>query len=503
METITSAFVKQLNESLVSIIDPNKVLDDLAKAAETDPSDFHYRLTTVLGWWKLKTNDQVSIKQMEESLRRVDVNGVTIPEGPYFKVINSNYVQKGFKYQLGLNVDTVPFNPSGSCNPGGLYFATALNLPAFFKYGTLIVKVTIPDKAKVHVEKNKIKADMIEINDPVEIKDWSYWSDNEYCSKIIVKYPDTFTYVKNKTEELYLKLLSHNVEYIDHIPKEHINDNMLGVVLQVDGSYIRHIPEQKENLCLIAVENSPRSIRYIKKPTDNVILAAIKRNRTAAEFVKSPVSDVVFRYILENILLSILTCSLSDEQYFTAINHNVDNFKHIKNPSIEIIKHTLSKNGLFISNISRYTEEMAKIAINQNPEVIQYIGMQTEELCMHVVNKNGMMLQHIKYPSENIILAAIKQDSRAIQFVKNRVDLIHQNGMVIEFIDPKDLTDEMITVALKQNGHAIQFINEPQEWQMKLAIENKYSSIDFIRNKLTPELKEYAEQLLREAITEL
>ena len=45
-----------------------------------------------------------------------------IDDEPCYKLLSIDGVEKGFKYKVGLNVDTNEFNPSETCCKGGLYF---------------------------------------------------------------------------------------------------------------------------------------------------------------------------------------------------------------------------------------------------------------------------------------------------------------------------------------------------------------------------------------------
>jgi hypothetical protein len=45
---------------------------------------------------------------------------------PIYKILNENMTHNGYVYKLGTNTDSLPFNPKGSCRPGGLYFADVL-----------------------------------------------------------------------------------------------------------------------------------------------------------------------------------------------------------------------------------------------------------------------------------------------------------------------------------------------------------------------------------------
>ena len=81
----------------------------------------------------------------------------------YYKILNKEEKHNNFQYKTGLNVDTVPFNPSGKCQPGGLYFSEVKDIPNYFNYGPYIREVVLPDDAKVYKEPcgTKLKADRI------------------------------------------------------------------------------------------------------------------------------------------------------------------------------------------------------------------------------------------------------------------------------------------------------------------------------------------------------
>ena len=66
----------------------------------------------------------------------------------YFRLTNQTETHNGFQYKTGLNVDTHLFAESGSCVPGGLYFARK-DIFAFIGVETYYVRaVTIPDDAR-------------------------------------------------------------------------------------------------------------------------------------------------------------------------------------------------------------------------------------------------------------------------------------------------------------------------------------------------------------------
>jgi hypothetical protein len=66
----------------------------------------------------------------------------------FYKLLAPDLCHHGFTYKAGLNVDTLPFDPSGDCKPGGLYYTTLEHLPHWYcAYWSRIADVTIPDDA--------------------------------------------------------------------------------------------------------------------------------------------------------------------------------------------------------------------------------------------------------------------------------------------------------------------------------------------------------------------
>ena len=80
-----------------------------------------------------------------------------------YKILNDEENHNDFQYQEGLNVDTQPFYPEGSCETGGLYFSDVENIFEFLNYGPYIREVTIPPRVPVYKDPdgNKYKAHKI------------------------------------------------------------------------------------------------------------------------------------------------------------------------------------------------------------------------------------------------------------------------------------------------------------------------------------------------------
>ena len=88
-----------------------------------------------------------------------------------YKITNKNEEHYGLQYHDGLNIDPVPFNPSGNCEPGGIYYANK-DILAFLSYGCWLRKVTIPDDAQVYENPGtpkKYKADKVILGERIKI----------------------------------------------------------------------------------------------------------------------------------------------------------------------------------------------------------------------------------------------------------------------------------------------------------------------------------------------
>ena len=67
----------------------------------------------------------------------------------YYKILNEKETHHGLKYHDGLNVDPLPFNPSGDCESGGIYFSRE-DILAFLYYGPWIRQITLPEGEPIY-----------------------------------------------------------------------------------------------------------------------------------------------------------------------------------------------------------------------------------------------------------------------------------------------------------------------------------------------------------------
>jgi hypothetical protein len=113
-------------------------------------------------------------------------------------------IHHGFKYQRGLNIDTVPFNPTGSCLPGGLYFSDKENIVNYLGHGKLIAYLELPEDARIYKDPdgNKWKADKIIIKDIKNIEDFEGWTEYEFCVAVVENDVKALQYVKEQADKI-------------------------------------------------------------------------------------------------------------------------------------------------------------------------------------------------------------------------------------------------------------------------------------------------------------
>jgi hypothetical protein len=91
----------------------------------------------------------------------------------FYKILNEDEKHHELQYQTGLNIDPVPFDPSGDCKPGGIYFSRE-HILAFLNYGPWLRKVTLPDNAQVYEnpgKPRKWKADRVILGEREKLDD--------------------------------------------------------------------------------------------------------------------------------------------------------------------------------------------------------------------------------------------------------------------------------------------------------------------------------------------
>lgn len=86
-----------------------------------------------------------------------------------YKVLNEAHIHRGMHYKYGKNVDRLPFNPTGECSEGGIYFTTAYGVLSFSGYGIWLREVTLDPDEQVYIEDDKFKAHTVHLGPKLDL----------------------------------------------------------------------------------------------------------------------------------------------------------------------------------------------------------------------------------------------------------------------------------------------------------------------------------------------
>ena len=71
-------------------------------------------------------------------------------------------------------------------------------------------------------------------------------------------------------------------------------------ILKKDPEYLKYIPDQTEELCLVAVNESGFALRYVKDKTYEICLAAVKKNGYALKYIDDQTEELCLEAVKNN-----------------------------------------------------------------------------------------------------------------------------------------------------------------------------------------------------------
>lgn len=298
---------------------------------------------------------------------------------PFYKFINRNKIHKGFTYKQGLNVDTLPFNPTDTCRQGGLYFTTKDNIFHFKKYGDYCCNIIIPDDAQCYVEKYAIKANKIIVESFREVHQMSEWFDEDFC----------ISAVKQKWQAIkYVKVMTPNV------CKQYV---------KIEGQTIYFTP-QTDELCELAVTQNGMALKFINNKTNKINLIAVRENGLALQHVSVQTEEICM----------------------VAIEQNPDAYQYVYIQTNKLSCLAVQKDYTQLQHVYAKTHSVCKCAIQQNVKALIYMDQdeQTDELCDLAVRIDGLALQYIHNKNFHICNVAITQNRNALKYVSCKILLL-------------------------------------------------------------------------------
>jgi hypothetical protein len=105
------------------------------------------------------------------------------------KILNTKMKHYGYQYKIGINIDILPFNPTGENSAGGLYFTNEENIHRFIDYGENVAYINILNNSLIYLESDrKYKADRFEITKIISLEEYINNSSDEIKLNIIKYY---------------------------------------------------------------------------------------------------------------------------------------------------------------------------------------------------------------------------------------------------------------------------------------------------------------------------
>ena len=210
----------------------------------------------------------------------------------FIKFMNDNNIHHNFKYKIGLNIDTLPFNPSEQCKQGGLYFTSFDYFTDYFiGYGNYFCLVTIPDDALVYEENTRWKANKIIINKRIHIEDYVSTLSHDIIMKLIQQNGQILEYVKEQTPELCIEAVKQDGDAL-HYVKEQTPEICMEAVKQ-KGYVLKYVKEQTPEICMEAVKHKGLALQYVKKQTYDICMVAIKQDERALKYVNEHILKII------------------------------------------------------------------------------------------------------------------------------------------------------------------------------------------------------------------
>jgi hypothetical protein len=297
--------------------------------------------------------------------------------GPFYKFLNDDFIHYDFKYQIGLNIDHVKFNPHSECQKGGLYFCDEVNCHYYLTRNMhYLAIIEIPDDAQVYNETYKFKADKLIVK---EILNFENVYDNFWINIIKNAYDPgmcfVLKYIKNQT------------------------DAICKLAVQRYGVALHYVKNQTDEICKLAIQQDYRAVAYIKNQTDEICKLAIQQDYRAVTYIKNQTDEI---------------CKLAIQQDCHAI-------EYINNQTDEICKLAIQQDCHAIEYINNQTDEICKLAIQQDCHAIEYINNQTDEICKLAVQQNGMVLSYVDDQTFEICLIAVRQNCDAYKCIKSNL----------------------------------------------------------------------------------
>ena len=239
----------------------------------------------------------------------------------FLKVLKENQEHYGLTYKLGINEDSLTFNPTGSCESGGLYFSINEYITKFCDLGTKIAIIKLMDDALFYIEPNddKFKTNKFIIEKIYTFQE--FYTEYQKIAIIGIKYNnEILQYVKEQTEELCKLAVQQNGDVLKYVKVQ--TDELCKLAVQKNGLALQYVNKQTNELCKLAVQQNGHALEYVKEQTDELCKLAVQQNGFALQFVKEQTEELCKLAVQQNGLALYYVKKQTDELCKLAVQHD-------------------------------------------------------------------------------------------------------------------------------------------------------------------------------------
>ena len=358
------------------------------------------------------------------------VHGRDLKEDLY-KILHSNMKHYGYRWRLGVNVDPLPWNPKGSCEPGGLYFTTFRNLGQYSQSPydeNLIGRITVDDDEPVWQEHQKWKAHRVTLSDVVAVRDLPDREYYHYISQNFYGVKSSCMYNKDTHDELWNDLLRRNPSIMHYIRPKDWRMCFANVGLtKPQDEYDPSVKEDKEEL-LRAVHQNPWIVKFLPRIDAEMAMTAVRCHGETLKYIAPELQTEKMCIVAVSRLRALrYVAQQTDRVCMESVKNNPHSLRYVQNRRTEIIEEAVNRNArvLMYLDAEEQSEKVCLFAIRKCSWNFMYVRNKTPKLCKEAVALDPQNLEFIPHEmqSEEICLGAVKRFVETEQYV--RPDLRH------------------------------------------------------------------------------
>lgn len=407
-----------------------------------------------------------------------ELSGVTFNSefNDFICVKLTNQVENHNLYQFcdGLNIDNVPFDPSGECSKGGIYFIEEQYIDYWTKYNDKRMEhvrdVIIPEDARVYVESTKFKTDKLILGPKLSI----------ILRRVMIKLrkdPTLLFTIDHRQIQLLKEFCSSLVKYdrfmIIRVPSCLRDENMYRqvmidretclILVRRDGLILEHVPEtmKDKEICMTALKGNYLALEHIPDSIKDreMYMIALHNNVNAFTFVPDDIKDkdmCVFVVEKDICQLENVPISLRDKEICTIVLNICSVFKQ-HYYLFKLIPNNIDIKDIFMT------------MLDSNIDMFRYIPdhFKDKDMCMKVIKKDIMLLSFVptSLRDKEMYMDAVKKNSTLLSIVPHEfidkemcMEAVKKNGDVLPFV-PENMKDDRICMyAVHQNIDALIYI---------------------------------------------